>query len=202
MTEEYDDETLADLISEDRELIAGLLSLDEEYPLESGSAGQVVLRALRSAHWNLAPEGGPSEITATLRSFINPAMSPALISAAATALGYVEPVEFLRCVCTTLCLNPDQRMLWNHEGDEIDKRLLSNGIATAGNALREYYFGNMCPGYMNVLEDNPEEQAAEWERMSQLFTPIIRIFGAQECSSLLVVLSALSDHKRAEEPEE
>jgi hypothetical protein len=194
-----EEEKLAEHISADADLIAGLLTVDEEYPLKTGSAGQVVLRALRSVHWDLAPEGGPSEITKVLSSLIRPSNSRFLVASAATALGYVAPEELLSCLCQILCIDPHQATLWNWERDQLDQNLFSNGIDSAVGALNEYYFGHMCPGYMNVLEDDPAMQAEEWERMSQLCTPVIRKFGPDKCRGLLDILSALSDYKRPKE---
>jgi len=196
VSDQFEYEELAQHISGDPELISGLLNIDEEYPLVTGSVGELVLQALRSVHWHQAPEGGQSEITDVLRGLIRPTSSSSLISSAATALGFVAPEELLSCVCSSCCINPKQGTFWNWQEDSIEKDVFLGGIRTAGDALREYYYGSMCPGYINVLEDDPDMQAQEWERMSQLCTPVIRMFGPQECKSLLDILSALSSYKR------
>jgi hypothetical protein len=178
MSEEDDD--LAAYAAKDLTIITQLLKIDEEFPLEEGSGGHMVLRALRSLQWDAAPEGDASEITSILESIIDGGSGQDR-SAAAKALGFIAPDVFFQIITDRLKNNLDQSFA--HD--------IFKGVELACDELEEMLYGSMCPGLLNALEDDPEGKEVEYKKYLGYFNPVINTFGIEKCGRLLGILKAL-----------
>jgi len=67
-------------------------------------------------------------------------------------------------------------------------------IKNASSGLGEYYYGDMCQGYLEAILEDPDYQAAEFEKMRSYLDPIIRLFGA--VARIDTFRSILSDLQR------
>lgn len=53
----------------------------------------------------------------------------------------------------------------------------SEGIKLATNGLGDGYYGDMCPGALESICEDPDYQGAEYRKMEKCLSPIIHIFG-------------------------
>jgi hypothetical protein len=167
---------LASIISEDKELVAGLLSVEEEYPIEY-DIGYVVLSALRDLHWQSTHyDDQGSRVSETLIQLIEDRDSPIIYTSAVKALGFIAPDIFLSWLCSQL----SSRLL----SDEM-KSACAKGIKLAIQELQERYYGSLCPGYLEVLVDEPERLKEEYLQMYQICMPVIVAFWPEESSKQL-----------------
>lgn len=184
-----DAETLSGVVSDEAELIRGLVSIDEEFPFAADSAGHVVLDALRHMHWDDCPEGGGGAVTSTLEELIDHDENAAVRRAAAKAFGYIAAEEFFTYMIDRACHKP---IAWADE--------MFDGVEIAGESYAENLFGFMCPGFIEILQDDPEQRAEELQKMDRLLTPIINCYGRERCTRLVAILDALKPAKESNGP--
>ncbi len=174
------------LVTNDHERLAimmqNIMEIEEEYPLGEGSAGDVVLDALRQLHWDDCSDGEDSGITIILEPLIGHD-SVIIRSGAAKALGHLAPRLFLEILSNKIT----QGNLNSEAGKEYVR-----AIELAIRELEELYYGFMCPGELDFLKRNLVLLLEEYERMQQICNPIIEFYKAENCSwALLEILQAL-----------
>ncbi|VTU38492.1 hypothetical protein E5CHR_04833 [Variovorax sp. PBL-E5] len=168
-----DSDELASVLGNDSSLsdfIEAILGIGEEFPFQSEDAGQVVLSALRSLHWDSGESGddGTSSISDILvRLSEHPAAN--IRKEANTCLGYAAPFAFVQSLSEKLARQSGP-IFQGSRGE------FAEGIRHAAGELQESYYGSMCRGAMEAILDDPDYQAAEYLKMSQSLGPIIRVF--------------------------
>ena len=177
-----DHERLATILADNEELIPNLMEIEEKYPLGEGSAGDVVLDALRQLHWDDCSDGEDSGITIILEPLIGDD-SVIIRSGAAKALGYLAPRLFLGIL--------SKRITEGNLKSEAGKEYV-RAIELAIRELEKLYYGFMCPGELEFLNRNLVLLLEEYERMQQICNFIINFYKAENCSlALLDILQAL-----------
>jgi len=169
------------------ELIQTILGIGEEFPFKAEDTGQVVLDALRSLHWDSgdSDDDGTSQISDVL-IVLSDHPAAAIRREANTCLGYVSPFEFVRSLAEKIERQPTHIHLGNF-GEFIE------AIRNAGNGLSDAYYGDMCPGALEAICEDPDCQAAEYEKMRRYLEPIIRVFGGMnETNIFKSILESLS----------
>jgi Type I restriction enzyme R protein N terminus (HSDR_N) len=172
------------------DFIIGMLSANEDYPLERADVGGEILSALEKLHMHSADpeeEFGGSEITGVLeRLMTHP--SRVIREGAASCLGYVAPGVFLQKLSKEVIsstLTPSSSRLEEYV----------HGVELAVGQLSERYYGSMCPGALNFLRDEPEQLLAEYEQWSQVLEPVIAVFQSGKTVKRLIEL--LDDLRKA-----
>lgn len=166
--------------------IETVLGIGEEFPLKAEDAGQVVLDALRSLHWEFGDpdDEGTSEISEILAGLSEHPVAT-IRREANTCLGYVAPFHFVRLVAEKI----ERKSVHLHQGNLGE---YSKGITNAADGLSDCYYGDICPGSLEAILESPEHQAYEYERMRRCLEPIIRVFsgmgGTVTFKSILVSL--------------
>jgi hypothetical protein len=173
-------EELAAYITCDPELLEKLLLIDVEFSLSRGSAGQVVLDALRSVHWDNAPEDDDSDISDALSELLRSIM-PHTVRAASKALGYIGARLFLRHFAKLLAQGIVQR----------NPEAFFAGVEQAEQTLSSEFYGDMCPGTLSFNKTDMEWRKYEYREMADYFRPIIRYYGSKRCESLRDLLADL-----------
>ena len=56
----------------------------------------------------------------------------------------------------------------------------SEAIRSAANGLSDGYYGDMCPGALEAILEDPDYQVAEYEKMKRSLKPIIQVFGGMD----------------------
>jgi hypothetical protein len=64
---------------------------------------------------------------------------------------------------------------------EVVARALEPGYERAVDKICEHYYGDLCPGYLNALEE-PETRLNEYERVIDTWRPAIAMFGFSQSS--------------------
>jgi hypothetical protein len=152
------------------DFIEAILGIGEEFPFKAEDAGQVVLDAVRSLHWDFGDSGddGTSSISDILvRLTEHPAAN--IRKEANTCLGYAAPFAFVQSLSEKIARQSGHMSHGN-------LREFTEGIKNAAGGLHESYYGSMCPGALEVILEDPDYQAAEYVRMSQSLGPIICVF--------------------------
>jgi len=173
-------ESIVEHLSADSVLIADLLTIDDEYPLSKGAAGQIVLDALSELHHRTSEDGGDSSPVSAILSRLVHSEQPSLRRAASRALGSISPQVFF-----------DTVSLWIGQGvSRTTGDAVFAGVEQAIHTLGEYYYGSYCPGYLEALKQDGALEN-EYERMIQLLAPTIRFFGRGKCQGLVDILGDL-----------
>lgn len=183
-----------DILLED--FILEILSINEEYPLEVRSVGQVVLDALRELHWQSSMEEFKgSEITSILTKLMNH-RSRIIREGAASCLGYIEPWIFFQVLAIKVkagILNSNSKSIKEY----------ATGVLHASKVLSHYYYGDMCPGQLEFLCEDPEELSYEYKKMCPVLEPVINLYSSKEIvQSLMNILEDLRPKAENEESEE
>lgn len=152
------------------EFIETILGVGEEFPFKAADAGQVVLDALRSLHWDSGDSDDTSQISDIL-TVLSEHHFAHIRREANTCLGYVAPFEFVRSLAEKI----ERRTVHIHQGN-FDE--FSEAIKNAGNGLSTCYYGDLCPGSLEGLLEDPDNQAEEYEKMRRHLEPIIQAFGS------------------------
>lgn len=176
-----DGEWLALVLADEKhleEFITKFLEIDEEYPLEIGGAGQVILDAFR--HFGIEScLDDPHELDTThaLIHLLNN-QSSSIRRAAAKVLGYTAPRSLLSEVSKQLVLG---RI-------DLNKEYLE-GIDLAISTLFEDYFGSFgCPGSLEALSDNPDELRQEYINLYGVSKHIVTYYYSEKCINDLMRL--------------
>lgn len=169
-----DSEELASVMENEvalSDFIEAILGIGEEFPFKAQETGQVVLDALRSLYWESGAlnRNGISLVGAVLTR-LGEHTSPRIRREANTCLGYADPFSFVQSLSEKIARLSGQI----HQGNFGE---FAEGIRNAASGLQESYYGSMCPGIMEAILDDPEDQLAEYLKMSQSLGPIIRAFG-------------------------
>lgn len=155
------------------EFVEITLGIGEEFPLRSEDSGQVVLDALRSLHWEMGdPHEGTSEITHILE-ILSGSQTQAIRREANTCLGYISPFEFVRILSNKILQRAQ-----NVNSQNVSEFL--EAIKSAANGLGDCYYGDLCPGSLEGILEDPDYQSAEYQRMSGYLEPIIYYFGGHD----------------------
>ncbi|MBD1859698.1 MULTISPECIES: type I restriction enzyme HsdR N-terminal domain-containing protein [Leptolyngbya] len=176
-----DEEWLASILVDEKDLekfITKLLETDEEYPLEIGGVGQVILDAFKRFGTELCfDDPYESDTTPALINLLN-SYSSSLRRSAAKVLGYTAPRALL---------------------DEVSKQLVSGkidlnkefieGIKLAISTLFEDYFGSFgCPGSLEALSDTPDELRQEYINLYGVSKHIATFYHSEKCINDLLRL--------------
>jgi hypothetical protein len=173
------------------DFIEVILGIGEEFPFQAETSGQVVLDALRSLHWesNSSDDDETSQITDILID-LSEHPEAYIRREANTCLGYVSPLAFVTNVSEKIqkqCIHIRQENF----------KEFSEGIKLAANGLGEGYYGDMCPGALESICEDPDYQAAEYRKMEKCLSPIIHVFGdatgTDTFKSILEDLSRISE---------
>jgi hypothetical protein len=151
--------------------IETILGIGEEFPFKAEDSGQVVLDALRSLHWDFgdSDDEESSQISDILMVLSEHSVA-SIRREANTCLGYVAPFEFVRSLAKKI----ERRSTHIRQGNFGE---FSEAIRNAGHGLSECYYGDMCPGCLEAILEDPSYQATEYEKMKRYLEPIIRVFG-------------------------
>lgn len=178
-----DEQELASVIAQDEDLIEDLISVEESEV--SDSLLDVTFRALRDLHWDYCMGEDPnSSITKTLISLIK-LHDDNVCRNALAALGFIEPELLLQEIPSVFLAK---------SGKPIDyvRALCTEGVGNAVYGLQENYYGSLCPGYLEVLQDNPIQMYEEYLKMRELCYPVITWLYPEKCASnLLKILESL-----------
>lgn len=173
------------------DFIEAILGIGEEFPFQAETSGTVVLKALRSLHWESgnSDDDGSSEISDILAN-LNEHPVAHIRREANTCLGYVAPFAFVENISEKIqrrCIHIRQ----------ANFKEFSEGIKMAANGLSDSYYGDMCPGALEAICEDPDYQAAEYRKMEKCLNPIIHIFGdvagTDTFKSILEDLGRVSD---------
>ena len=160
-------EEITDHITDDIELIRGLLRLDSDFPLRPMAGGQIVLDAFSSLHCEqVCGEEDESSFTEILERIIEGDNSSDR-RAAAEALAYISPTRYCQVASEYIIANIEESLLED----------ILVGLGNAASQLGEHYYGSYCPGYFEVLNDDPEARLYEWNLMKERLWHIMRIGG-------------------------
>jgi hypothetical protein len=148
-----------------------ILGIGEEFPIRAEEAGQVVLDALRSLHWDFgdSADDGTSQISDILVGLSEHPLAY-VRREANTCLGYVAPFAFVQSLSEKI--ERRSRLIRQDNFGEF-----SEAIKNAGHGLSNCYYGDLCPGSLEGILEDPDYQAAEYDTMRKSLTPIIRVFG-------------------------
>ena len=176
------------------DFIEVILGIGEEFPFQAETSGQVVLDALRSLHWesNRSDDDETSQITDILIDLSEHPVAY-IRREANTCLGYVSPFAFVTNVSEKI-----QRRCIHIRQDNFKE--FSEGIKLAANGLGDGYYGDMCPGALESICEDPDYQAAEYRKMEKCLNPIIHIFG--DVAGTDTFISILEDLGRVSEETE
>ncbi|MBK0392113.1 type I restriction enzyme HsdR N-terminal domain-containing protein [Ramlibacter algicola] len=153
------------------DLIEAILGIGEEFPFKAEDAGQVVLDALRTLHWDFgdSDDDGTSLISHILIGLSeHPAAN--VRKEANTCLGYAAPFAFVQSLAEKIA-RQSEHIRQDNFGE------FAEGIRNAAGELSESYYGSMCPGALEAILENPDYQADEYLKMSRALGPIIAVFG-------------------------
>jgi hypothetical protein len=162
-------EFLADHYSSD--VLLSLLTLDEEFPLLHGSAGEIVLQAIATFH---ARKGEDTSVVADLARLMK-SIEPRKRKSASLAFAYLDPREFLNTLGAVLAEERGQR--------PEDREFQASAILEAVGKLREQYWGSMCPGTFGYA--SKQEIADEYRSVAKVIRPLFRSLGCDDSSKEL-----------------
>lgn len=168
------------------DFVEAVLGIGEEFPLQAETAGQVVLDALRSLHWDSADsdDDGASEITNILAMLCEHSKSSTRREAN-TCFGHIAPFAYVEHIADKIEMGSIPAA-----SEHFDEFI--EGITLAGNGLADAYFGDMCRGSLEAICEDPDLQTAEYQKMVRVLSPIIAVFGdvaSTDCfRSILVAL--------------
>lgn len=147
-----------------------VLTIGEEFPIRADEAGQVVLDALRSLHWDSGnSDDDTSEITDILVDLSEHPLAN-IRREANTCLGYVAPFAFVKNLSEKI----ERKSIHIRQGNVGE---FSEAIKIAGHGLSDGYYGDLCPGALEGILEDPDYQAAEYSKMRRSLDPIICVFG-------------------------
>ena len=153
------------------DFVEAVLNIGEEYPLQAESAGQVALDALQQLHLNSLDPDEPEEsmITASLSKLCNHPLLH-VRREANTSFAHVSPFAYVEHLAEQFASGwkPTQR-------NELEEYL--EGVRIAQQGLAEAYYGDMCPGALGAICQEPESKAAEYRKMLPILGPVIGAFG-------------------------
>lgn len=164
----------------EEELIIGLLTVEESYPLSGYSASSDILTAFSEYHMEAlcgSNDNDDSELSLLMNKLLdNPNIT--LCSAAAKAYGHIAPYAYLEAL--------NQRIYSNQ--NYTANRAHAEGLEEALGILEEIYYGHMCPGKLDFLQEEPEELLIEYNKVFELFKPIVYRFSQFKISKKLIGL--------------
>lgn len=153
------------------EFIETILGIGGEFPFKAEDVGQVVLDALRSLHWELSnSDDDESSHISDVLTVLSEHPLAAIRREANTCLGYVAPFVFVRSLAEKI----EQRSTHVRQ-DNFGE--FSEAIRSAAHGLGDGYYGDMCPGALEAILEDPDYQVAEYEKMERYLRPIIQVFG-------------------------
>jgi hypothetical protein len=165
-----DREELAATLLFDREFLTELFDIDDSSSTEAGSAKNLIFEALSEAEHGGAPDEdwrSDTPLTSTLVELDAHPM-PHIRRTAMEAFGHVAPHRFL-----SWC---GSRLQYNASAHAGDATAYEAGVAAAINEIEGGMYGDMCPGYWNCIEDDPEECERVLGEYQELFQPLIRVY--------------------------
>jgi hypothetical protein len=171
---------LVDFITVDEEMIIGLLMIEEEYPLQKDSLGEIVLIAFQEIYTYHSEKS--SEVTNT---FINLLEHPSetIRKGASKALGHTSPDLFLEVFC--------KKIQAGHL-TQLDKDSNIGGFILAVNMLLTEYYGSAddyCPSSPGLIEEFDKNQRQQaFEDMCPIALPVIKFYWPHDSSKLLMEL--------------
>lgn len=151
--------------------IEAILGIGQEFPFKMEGVGRVVLDALRSLHWHSGNPGDEetSQISDVLIVLSEHPMAT-IRRDANTCLGYVAPFLFV----SSLAERIERRSMYVRQ-DNLGE--FSEAIKNAADGLSDGYYGDICPGAIEAILEDPDYQSAEYEKMKMCLEPINRVFG-------------------------
>lgn len=178
-----DDQELASILSDDYELIEGLLSIDEEYPIVQGSVSDIVLDALAFLHQEDSFGEEISSISRVLVALVDHSSS-VVRSGAIRVLGRIAPKMFLEILSEKINILHPMKL------DTELRNVYQEGLVSAIHNLEEVYYGSYCPGWLDSI--SVEELNLEYTEMKSICLPIIRIYSSEQSGQkLLSILESL-----------
>jgi hypothetical protein len=200
-----------------KEFLIGVLSINDEYPFQADSVGELVLEALHElanediscSPWDDRDPAEYSDITKVLLELMSH-NSSTIREGARSCLGYIAPIRFL----TILAKTYDPRAI-SLEGDRL--REWSGGLQHATDELHEQYYGTYCKGWLARLREErialgaayrPDPDDDDWigfhrdfKKFSPIFGPVISMY--QSGKNVEVLKNMLEDlQPYSGEPEE
>jgi hypothetical protein len=151
--------------------IEAILGIGQEFPFKIEGVGRIVLDALRSLHWDSvnSDDEETSQISDVLIALSEHPVA-AIRREANTCLGYVAPFVFV----SSLAERIERRSMYVRQ-DNLGE--FSEAIKNAAGGLSDGYYGDMCPGAIEAILEDPDYQSAEYEKMKMCLEPINRVFG-------------------------
>ncbi len=165
------------------ELLEAIVGIGEEFPLDTGNAGQVVLDAVRSMHWESCSNDEYSDVTNALEKLMQHS-NPKVRREASSCYGYASPGGFLQHLSRQMVCESSLV----HRGNQDEFAI---GIELAADSLREAYYGGMCPGSLEAICEDYDSQLAEYNKMARCLLPVIQTFGSAD--GIDIFKSILSD---------
>ena len=200
-----DDDELVSALTEDSELIEGLLSVEEDFPLGHESIGAIILDALRTLH---ARDLGvcidsDSEVTRLLKTLLEH-QNLFIRKAASKIFGYLAPKVFLSELFNRITLDKLRRKAEEPEMKFIEDAY-AEGVRFAVEEMEKIYYGyddggGFCPpdigNLARMIEDDVwgteeiilENLCNEYITMYELCSPVVEFYFPNECSQNLLSL--------------
>lgn len=164
----------------ENDLVISLLTIEEEFPLSPNSVSSIVLEALYSLHFKLGGNSGDhTEVSALMEELLDHQL-PILRTAAAKAYGHIACNAYLESIHNRIVQSKLGIVGYQPSQEH------ATGITEAIGQLEEIYYGSYCPGWLESLRKEPEQLAAEYNKMCQICQPIIRTYATYECSQQLL----------------
>lgn len=205
LTEDPNCDELVSILSENRELIIGVLTIEEDYPLEKESAGSVVLEALRTLHAQDlgACVDSESEITKILEQLLEHD-EISIRTGAAKVFSYIAPTVFLRKLSNRITAIISQGKIETSLNSGQKEEAYVGGIKMAVEELYKIYYGyddggGFCPpdvGDLERITDDPfkseksiyEDIIHEYRQIKNICSPVIKFYHWHDSSNKLLNL--------------
>jgi hypothetical protein len=164
-----DGDWLATAIEDDARFLTRLMEIDAVVPFVRGGAGAVVLEAFHT--WVLdeaVMDLEESPLLATLEGLVR-GTDDVVARGALKVIAHLLPEHGL-----ALAAGRAPLPLFERCPDEW-RQAVSAAAELAARTLDVVYYGDICPGMLNSLKDDPELHWEEYERLEQLFRPVMQL---------------------------
>jgi hypothetical protein len=180
-----------------QELIITLFSVDEDFPINIGGVGEIVIESLEFLHREYLEDSDLDEspVSDALGNLLGHT-NKKIRQEAANCLGRVAPYAFFRTLTEIV-----------KTFDVKDFSLLleyKEGIISGTGGLQEFYYGSVCPGFLDSIgEDERGNNVLKehYEKMSEVLELVIKAYPVKaDIQTLIDLLENLKPKYVDDEP--
>lgn len=201
------DEELATEIITDTRYVRALLEIEAQYPLHENGPGSMVLRAFSEFDRKASIADECDSRAGDCLEELTCDSSALIATAAAKAFAHVCPRRFLQRLCEKVTRDREslQTSFWPDSAtptseerhlERVDDTQLAFALQLAERTIGAVYYGDLCPGLLDSLEEAPQRASKEYEAMAALCDPWLQSFrrtkGGAEFQHLLDKLRELA----------